>query len=369
MTGLFHGPSCCTPVQHPSVGSREKKCAAGEDTAKDEAASIDVDGNRDNVLTLSMVPRGASLVCISGVVLQQGMASRPHAGVNGEYQRSEEMTNGRAVYTKVSAPGTAMWLSNNNGKICWCVGPREHVGKNQMWCYIESAGFGPEEAAGRPWFVHSYNSDSYVLQSGIVVRSLDVQDPNAASPDLSPGQEPVGSPRIVSTGRPLTAAEIEEDQNLFARILRKSVCPQPPPHPAPPIQERLETSEQQRAATSSPFFRGHTNEGEAQQTPSFGPESRRTDSQESDRHASPRDAAQHDRQAGHSSSAATESCAEEIREAARVGPVAESEGTVRGMTYRTGGGFSAVKQRAVKSLGRRAEVSFSSPSYLSDSDC
>ena len=157
------------------------------------------------------------------------------------------------------------------------------------------------------------------------------------------------------------AAEIEADQILFAHVLRKTVCPQPPPRSAPPFQERHETPEQQRAATSSPSFRGHTNEGEAQQRPSFGPESRRADGQESDRHASPRDAAQHDRQAGRSSSAATESCAEETRETVRLGPVAESEGTVRGMTYRTGGGFSAVKQLAVKSLGRRAEVSFSSP--------
>ena len=116
---------------------------------------------------------GASHVRISGVVLHQGGSEKPYSGINGEYRRSDKMCNGRHVYTKESKQSIAMWWANAAGKLSWCVGPKESVGGDGMWAYVESEGLGPEEAGGRAWSVYSYNSGAWEEQAGVRVGKLD----------------------------------------------------------------------------------------------------------------------------------------------------------------------------------------------------
>jgi hypothetical protein len=115
---------------------------------------------------------GASLVRVSGAVLHNKGVSKPYPGVNGDFERSVEICNRRAVYIHTSKP-FAMWWSNNNGKLCWCVGKKDAVGTSFMVAYVESMGLGPEEAGKRPWTVYSYTSESWETQAGIEVLSLD----------------------------------------------------------------------------------------------------------------------------------------------------------------------------------------------------
>ena len=115
---------------------------------------------------------GAEFVRISGVMLHSKGQVKVYKGINGDYQRSQEVANGRAVYLKVGKPTTAMWWANNVGRLCWVVGPREQVGETDMWAYVESTGFGPEEAGTRPWFVYSYISEAFEKQTGVEVVDL-----------------------------------------------------------------------------------------------------------------------------------------------------------------------------------------------------
>jgi hypothetical protein len=58
---------------------------------------------------------GAELVHVRGVVLHHGGVAKPYAGINGFYQRTGDLVNGRPIYIKVAEPTTAMWCSNNSG--------------------------------------------------------------------------------------------------------------------------------------------------------------------------------------------------------------------------------------------------------------
>ena len=161
--------------------------ACGPAALESSAASIDLvdtDGDgyvdedefRAYLAANRTVRYGARRVRICGAELRYGGSTRPYKGVNGEYEMTEEVSNGRAVYSKVGRPSTAMWWTNNDGKISWCVGPRDQVGQSGMWAYVESMGFGPEEAGRRPWMVYSYNSGSWEEQAGAEVVNLDASD-------------------------------------------------------------------------------------------------------------------------------------------------------------------------------------------------
>jgi hypothetical protein len=121
-----------------------------------------------------MVVYGAAHVCIQGMLLHTQDGSHQYKGINGEYQRSDDRTcNGRAVYVKMGKPSIAMWWANNEGKVSWCVGPADSIGKRSMWAYVESMGRGPEEAGSRPWYVYSYSSAAWEEQHDIEVLNLD----------------------------------------------------------------------------------------------------------------------------------------------------------------------------------------------------
>jgi hypothetical protein len=116
---------------------------------------------------------GASLVNIDGMVLYSEGSAQPYKGINGDYRRSDQFFNKRAVYTKVGSPAKAMWWSNIAGKLAWCVGPLDQLGGPGIWAYVESLGFGPEEAGTRAWMVFSYQSQTFEEQTGVEVKNLD----------------------------------------------------------------------------------------------------------------------------------------------------------------------------------------------------
>jgi hypothetical protein len=113
---------------------------------------------------------GVEIVRLRGFVLHSGGTSAPYAGINGEYMRSGEFINGRALYVKSNNPRTlnptAMWWANNNGKLSWIVGQKADAGTNKMWAYLHSLGWGPEQHAVGVWQVYSYNSKSFEAQHG-----------------------------------------------------------------------------------------------------------------------------------------------------------------------------------------------------------
>ena len=170
-----------------SEDSEEEDQASGTEThaerahASSPAPLIDLDGNgivdaqefNTYSADLAMEPRhyfGAEIVRLRGFVLHSGGTSAPYAGINGEYMRSGEFINGRALYVKSNKPRTpnttAMWWANNNGKLSWIVGQKADAGTNKMWAYVHSLGWGPEQHAVGAWQVYSYNSKSFEAQHG-----------------------------------------------------------------------------------------------------------------------------------------------------------------------------------------------------------
>jgi len=117
---------------------------------------------------------GAALVRVDGVVLHSETANAgSYEGINGQYQRSNTLCNRRAVYTKVGHSKTCMWWGNVDGKISWCLGPKDMVGGEVMWAFVESMGLGPEEAGTRAWTVFNSKSASWEEQNGICVVNCD----------------------------------------------------------------------------------------------------------------------------------------------------------------------------------------------------
>ena len=131
------------------------------------------------------------VVRVQGVVLQAGGKESPYTGINGDYQPQNEMTEGRAVYIKIGKPTTAMWWANVSGKGCWCVGPREKVGGAGMWIYVSSNARSPDQIGTCAWTIYSYNSQSWVQQTGVEVtaettpQQIPFQGQLAGAPDIS----------------------------------------------------------------------------------------------------------------------------------------------------------------------------------------
>ena len=137
-----------------------------------EVLCLDDDTKEDEGVVDS-IRFGAFLVRIDGVVLYYGGDAQPYKAINGEYELTEQVCNGRGVYVKKSDKAKmAMWCANNDGKICWCVGPKDKVGGEGMWAYVEIMACGPEEAGTRAWTVYSYNSNSWEEQHGVEVVSI-----------------------------------------------------------------------------------------------------------------------------------------------------------------------------------------------------
>ena len=113
---------------------------------------------------------GAELVRLDGFVLHSSGTSTPHAVINGEYVRSHEVINGRAVYVKTNQADSAMWWANNDGQLAWVVGRKGDAGTSKMWAYVPSLGWGPEQGTEGPWQVYSYTSKSFEAQHGITVQ-------------------------------------------------------------------------------------------------------------------------------------------------------------------------------------------------------
>ena len=141
----------------------------------DEMPSIDESEGEDFwsfVSSKTAMRYGASTVRISGLLLHSKEATKPYMGIIGDYQRSERICNGKAVYLHNSKP-CALWWTNIEGESSWSIGPADKVGSNSIWAYVKTDGLGPEHAGKKPWFVYSYRSQAYELQAGVEVVNLD----------------------------------------------------------------------------------------------------------------------------------------------------------------------------------------------------
>ena len=117
---------------------------------------------------------GARTVGIRGMLLHGKQVTKNYTGITGEYQRSEHICNGKAIYMHCSQP-SALWWSNIDGHVSWCVGPKDRVGSSSMWAYVKTDGLGPEHAGKKPWYVYSYKSQVFEMQTGVEVVNLDKQ--------------------------------------------------------------------------------------------------------------------------------------------------------------------------------------------------
>jgi hypothetical protein len=117
---------------------------------------------------------GARTVGIRGMLLHGKQETKNYTGIIGDFQRSEHICNGKAVYMHSSQP-SALWWTNIDGDVSWCVGPKDRVGSSSMWAYVKTDGLGPEHADKKPWYVYSYKSQVFEMQTGVEVVNLDKQ--------------------------------------------------------------------------------------------------------------------------------------------------------------------------------------------------
>jgi hypothetical protein len=189
---------------------------------------------------------GASHVRISGVVLHQGGSEKPYSGINGEYRRSDKMCNGRHVYTKESKQSIAMWWANAAGKLSWCVGPKESVGGDGMWAYVESEGLGPEEAGGRAWSVYSYNSGAWEEQAGVRVGNLDPEEERVrrkvGERAAAEAAAAAAAKQAEEAARREEARRVEEERMIRAEEERKRLLEE---------RKKLEAEVEERAAAAA----------------------------------------------------------------------------------------------------------------------
>jgi hypothetical protein len=172
-SGISRLPSAASSIVS-AVSHAAQQIARGISRLPSLGRGVDGDGKVDAqefntyLPDLAMEPRhnGAEIVSLRGFVLHSGGTSAPYAGINGEYMRSGELINGRALYVNSNRPSTAMWWANNDGKPSWLVGQKDYAGTNKMWAYLHSFGWGPEQHAEGVWQVYSYNSESYEAQHG-----------------------------------------------------------------------------------------------------------------------------------------------------------------------------------------------------------
>ena len=122
--------------------------------------------------------QGTAKVRVDGVILHKHYhVSKPHAGINGDYVRSEDMYNGRAIYVKESGQGTIMWWANINGAMNWCVGPRStstQSERREIWACVVCFGPSPDYAGTRPWSVYSHSSQKWEKQFNVEVLNIEV---------------------------------------------------------------------------------------------------------------------------------------------------------------------------------------------------
>ena len=127
-----------------------------------------------------MVAPGAAKVRVKRVdVAASGQEPALFEGLCGNYVRSEDVCNGRAIYVKEAAQGTVMWWANINGLMSWCVGPRSETaqsGSSTLWASVACLGPSPDFAQARPWMVYSYEHQDWVMQDGVEVVKLDERD-------------------------------------------------------------------------------------------------------------------------------------------------------------------------------------------------
>ena len=156
--------------------------------ANERAIYSELDGDGDGIVSdddlrgylarHDGLTQGTAKVRVDGVILYKHYhVSKPHSGINGDYVRSEDMYNGRAIYVKESGQGTIMWWANINGAMNWCVGPRStstQGERREIWACVVCFGPSPDYAGTRPWSVYSHSSQKWEKQFNVEVMNIEV---------------------------------------------------------------------------------------------------------------------------------------------------------------------------------------------------
>ena len=141
---------------------KDDKKKKNEDS-DDEDAEIEVEKQR-------LVEEAAVYVRIVGAVEEDG--STPKTIANGDYAKTGDVANGRAVYVKVADAARGMWY-DTGGK--WNCGTMKNVGKPIGYACVKTAAASPERAAGAVWRV-SMGAGKWVDQTGVVVTAVTEAD-------------------------------------------------------------------------------------------------------------------------------------------------------------------------------------------------
>jgi hypothetical protein len=105
-----------------------------------------------------------------------GGATGPRAAdVNGVYERTDEVKNGKPVFAKKGAGGSewvlGLWEAPDRS---WYVSPRATIDANKAdgWACTIIAGIAHPAVARTAWQVHSGVDDSFSMQKAVTVRTL-----------------------------------------------------------------------------------------------------------------------------------------------------------------------------------------------------
>ena len=94
------------------------------------------------------IAEAAEYVRIAGAVEEDG--STPKAITNGDYAKTGDVANGRAVYVKVGDAARGLWYDTTGA---WRCGTMKNVGKTIGSASVATAAASPEQAAGAVWKV------------------------------------------------------------------------------------------------------------------------------------------------------------------------------------------------------------------------
>ena len=119
------------------------------------------------------IAEAAAHVRIAGAVEADG--STPRANVNGDYARTGEVVNGRAVYVKVGDAVRGLWYDTGGA---WRCGTMKNVGKATGYASVMTAAASPEQAAGAVWRVFM-GAGKWVEQAGVVATAVTEADVEA----------------------------------------------------------------------------------------------------------------------------------------------------------------------------------------------
>ena len=161
--------------------------------------------------------RDARTVRVQGALLHKADESVPYKGINGDYDQTSKLCNGRWIYAKATLKSTVLWFSTGPAGATsqgvdsdrWCIGPEEHVGTMKgIWAFAlmpgsqvpgAPAGRGPEALGKQPWNVYSYKTKKFEEQTAVEVSEVVAESDGLPARRPAAGQVKIRVRRDVGT--------------------------------------------------------------------------------------------------------------------------------------------------------------------------